>query len=426
MTAAFSDCDGVVLAVSGGLDSCVLLSAFAETMPCAAVVCHIDHGLRKDSAGDRSFVESLAKKYKLAFESTSIQIRERGSTQNHARCQRRAALRGVANRYGYRCIATAHHHDDWVEGFYINTTRGGGFGSLSQEIRNQHDGIDWIKPLTYQSKRALKRYAIETKISWREDPTNLKTDYTRNEVRAALSATLDAHGDGTYASRLRLENAAKFVNRQVGETLASLIVPTDDPYSVVLSREKFLEIASELQPELIRAAISGLGISTSHVGVSEILEKLNNGERTRLTPKGCAVFLESREVTIMRNFGRGLEWWEDLTRQPRATVAQDTVWFGGRFVWTDAEPRLKPLYKLKTSVPEVEVVGWIPGLDLPTSARKTIKDFPFAKRWQIPVVFVGGAPCWIPGVWKAEPTDGQRWISWGTSTNTTNLRTVRS
>ena len=111
-----------VVAVSGGVDSVVLLDVFSKIKHHTLVVAHFDHGIRTDSVHDARFVEALAKKHTLTFETLREELGADASEEK-ARDRRYAFLRSVAKKYDGR-IVTAHHSDDAVETIAINMSRG--------------------------------------------------------------------------------------------------------------------------------------------------------------------------------------------------------------------------------------------------------------------------------------------------------------
>jgi tRNA(Ile)-lysidine synthase len=177
-----------VLAVSGGVDSVVLLDKAARgelDLPAAElVVAHFDHGMRPDSAGDAEFVEKLTLKYQIKFMLGLGQLAQDASEQL-AREQRYDFLRTVA---GDGLVVTAHHQDDLIETILINLLRGTGWRGLAPMW-----SADIVRPLLGYSKAELVDYAIKHRLEWVEDETNYSQRYFRNRVRdKATRLSVDA------------------------------------------------------------------------------------------------------------------------------------------------------------------------------------------------------------------------------------------
>lgn len=180
-----------VVAVSGGVDSVVLLDMLATgglhaapfDRPYRLAVAHFDHGIRPDSAEDRRFVEKLAAKYPLpyVFEAGHLGADVSEATARHARYD---FLRRVKQDYGAVAIVTAHHQDDVLETAVLNLLRGTGRKGLSSLRSTQ----EIIRPLLGYTKAELLAYARDKGLEWREDSTNRDTKYLRNYVRHVLLA----------------------------------------------------------------------------------------------------------------------------------------------------------------------------------------------------------------------------------------------
>jgi tRNA(Ile)-lysidine synthase len=164
-----------IVAVSGGVDSVVLLDMLHAVGGNELIVAHFDHGIREDSHQDVAFVGDLAKKYGLKFETAREELGSSAS-EELARERRYAFLKAVAKKHQAR-IMTAHHLDDLVETVAINLTRGTGWRGLA--------ALDapLTRPLIDTPKKKLIEYALERKLQWREDSTNASDAYLRNRIR---------------------------------------------------------------------------------------------------------------------------------------------------------------------------------------------------------------------------------------------------
>lgn len=168
-----------VVAVSGGVDSVVLLHKLVSQGEHELVVAHFDHGIRKESHLDAQFVERLSNKYKLPFE---VRREELGveASEELARDRRYAFLRSVAKKYD-ATIATAHHMNDIAETIAINLTRGTGWRGLAVLASGVY------RPLLSMTKHEIIDYAEKKGLDWREDSTNASDAYLRNRLRRKLT-----------------------------------------------------------------------------------------------------------------------------------------------------------------------------------------------------------------------------------------------
>ncbi len=198
----------VAVAVSGGLDSVVLLDLLLDTRAwhgAALSLVTVDHGVREGSSSDADFVEDLAAKHALPCTRTALAL---GSASEAGM---RDARRAVFDALDVDHVATAHHRDDQVETVLLRLLRGSSSAGLA--------GIRWttgrmVRPLLGTSRPEIADHALERGLAWREDPTNAALDAERNRVRHVLVPALDAVREGSRdaiartAERLAEDDAA--------------------------------------------------------------------------------------------------------------------------------------------------------------------------------------------------------------------------
>ncbi len=244
-----------IVAVSGGVDSVVLLDKMAKEYAAdQLVVAHFDHGIRPESADDAEFVAGLAKKYGLRFDTKREELGSDAS-EELARDRRYSFLRNLAKKYN-AYIMTAHHGDDVIETIAINLIRGTGWRGLAVL-----HGPDIMRPLIDQTKIELISYAKQHNLQWREDATNQDTKYLRNDVRQKLSKL-----DSQSHQLLQLyRNRQAFLSHQVDNEsqrlvnhspyLRHLFIITPDIAALELLRSVFIREAgtSPTRPQLGRA-----------------------------------------------------------------------------------------------------------------------------------------------------------------------------
>lgn len=157
----------------------VLLDMMSKTSH-RLIVAHVDHGIREDSADDARFVAALAKRYRLPFISTQLELGKEAS-EERARKARYDFLLAEAAKHS-AIIVTAHHLDDMVETIALNLTRGTGWRGLAVL-----DRAGLYRPLLQMAKQQLYDYALTHHLEWVEDSTNHSDRYLRNRLRAKLA-----------------------------------------------------------------------------------------------------------------------------------------------------------------------------------------------------------------------------------------------
>ncbi|MGR3809189.1 tRNA lysidine(34) synthetase TilS [Jiulongibacter sp. NS-SX5] len=178
----------VLVAVSGGVDSMVLIHLLLQS-PYDFHVAHMNFQLRgEDSEGDRELVQSFCLKNSIPFYTRKVDtlrlVEKSGkSTQMIARDLRYEWFDELLKREKLDFIATAHHANDHFETALLNLARGTGTNGLKGilPIRGKR-----IRPLLFATKAEILSYAEREKIIWREDSSNESDKYKRNFIRHHL------------------------------------------------------------------------------------------------------------------------------------------------------------------------------------------------------------------------------------------------
>jgi tRNA(Ile)-lysidine synthase len=195
----FAPRERILIAVSGGVDSMVLLHVLAELSRASdwrLSVAHLNHQLRgASSQADERLVRQTAKKLKLPIEVARVDVRHyatshKVSIEMAARNLRHDFLARVSGRSGFLPVALAHHLDDQVELFFLRLFRGGGSSGLAgMKWRNpspSNSKVMLVRPLLDCSKSELRAFALQWGIRFREDASNGSWDFQRNRIRHEL------------------------------------------------------------------------------------------------------------------------------------------------------------------------------------------------------------------------------------------------
>ncbi len=178
----------VLLAISGGIDSVVMLDLFSKTKIKFAIA-HCNFQLRGDeSDSDEMFVVYLAKKYNVKIYSSICDASKYSktnklSTQEAARELRYNWFNKVYLNNNFSTIAIAHNQNDSIETFFINLFRGAGIKGL-KSIPVKRDNI--IRPLMFATRIQIEEYVKSNNLEYREDSSNASNHYLRNNIRHNL------------------------------------------------------------------------------------------------------------------------------------------------------------------------------------------------------------------------------------------------
>jgi len=241
----FTTEERILLAISGGLDSMVMLSLFIEG-GFKIGVAHANFRLRgEESEGDEAFVKSFCEArgipfFTTAFDTNNYAAEKKISIQMAARELRYVWFRQLIKLHGFSKIATAHHADDQAETIFLNMVKGEGLNGLTGMPLSKRNVI---RPLMFATKDDLKHYARNHHLKWREDSSNKEDNYHRNFIRHQIFPRIHKINPGINDSLLRTSVKAKgeMVILKYGLDALKLRFFTADDERVLINKKIFHE-----------------------------------------------------------------------------------------------------------------------------------------------------------------------------------------
>lgn len=291
-----------IVAVSGGVDSSVLLDALvrAKLPEVILIVAHFDHGIRADSAEDALFVQELAARHGMIFESARAELGAKASEAD-ARQARYEYLHDVRRRHKAKAVVTAHHQDDLIETIILHLLRGTGRRGLSP-MNMPHV----LRPLLGRSKAELLKYAREKRLVWREDSTNQELHYKRNQIRHQLCDGSTTTRDGSTTARDAL-GKLHIKMKQYNSEMDGLLEDLDDyllsPKGSLL-RQRFVTLPYKVGHEYMHWWLTKndvTNIDSNVVWAASLAAKtLHAGKKTDLK-NGYLLVSDKNELKIVRD-----------------------------------------------------------------------------------------------------------------------------
>lgn len=310
----FQDGTTVLVAVSGGADSVVLLHLLGQTCRALSIkiaVGHLDHMIRPDSAADLEFVRDLSARLKFPFYSRRSDVPAEAaatgrSMEDAARNVRYRLLAEMADEASASATATGHSMTDQTETLLMRVIRGTGPSGLAGISRSKHDGV--VRPLLCLTRDEIRDYAKTEGLEYREDPTNTDEHHLRNRIRARLLPLLLEFNPRIEPMLSELAQDVASLNKMIDGLVDDRIVPAADSGWLIPRKPPVLP---GLEPYLIREAfnrITGepLGLSRNHIEV--LIPMLGQFD------KAAQVHLP-RRVVVISNM-EGLLFTKDLDEPP--------------------------------------------------------------------------------------------------------------
>jgi len=357
--------DRLVVAVSGGVDSMVLLDVLvrlASRLDLQLHVAHIHHGLRGASADrDAALVSTEAGRYALpvSVERLAAATRTRGtSVQAWARAARYARLEAIRKRVRAAWVLTAHNRNDQAETVLLHLLRGAGPRGLAgiPAVRGRI-----LRPFLAVSRAEIESYAAARGVRFREDPSNRSVAYRRNRIRRQLLPML-----------------TREYNPRIAEALAALAAQAREDDDALTSQAAALGAAAvRVRGRAVGVSVRALSAAPPAVArrlFQEAFRRATVGEHG-LTRRHLAALtlLAARGGDVL--LSGGLRAWASATYLwigPGARTATHRPGPGARPAWrgTGAGVRLRP----------GRWVAWKPGRCSVRVRRVTGGDIEIARR----------------------------------------------
>ncbi|HSL68648.1 MAG TPA: tRNA lysidine(34) synthetase TilS [Longimicrobiales bacterium] len=265
----------VLVALSGGLDSVVLLHLFRSLqaeMSLTLRAAHFDHRMREDSTEDADWVAALCHDWDIGLQRGLAPVAPRNEAE--ARTLRYRFLEECVRETPAQ-VATAHHADDQAETVLFRLLRGTGLDGLAG-IPRQRGRL--IRPLLGFWRRELERYAAAHGLAWREDPSNLSRAHARNRIRLDLLPQLEAESPGARRALVHLSRAAARTRAAWDHALGDIekrVILSEDTGIIELARPVLLEYHPEVRARLLRHWLARLAHAPGRAGTA-VLETFIN------------------------------------------------------------------------------------------------------------------------------------------------------
>lgn len=184
---AFPDARRCWIAYSGGMDSEVLLHAVASLgarLPAQVRAVHVDHGLHPDSGRWTEYCRRGCARLGVPLSVRRMAVApSRGESLEAVAREARYRVMGDLLGHG-DLLLTGQHRDDQAETLLLALMRGSGLKGLAAmpTVAPLGEGR-LVRPLLDVGRAELRDYAIDNRLSWVEDPTNLDAAFDRNFIR---------------------------------------------------------------------------------------------------------------------------------------------------------------------------------------------------------------------------------------------------
>lgn len=268
--------DKLLLTISGGIDSMVMLDVFSK-LDYEIAVAHCNFQLRdKESDGDEALVKNACQRLSVPFHSVRFETQEYAEKENisiqmAARDLRYKWFEELRLKLAFDYIAIAHNANDVVETFFINLSRGTGIKGLTG-IKARSGNL--IRPLLPFSRPEIEAYSTKNNIQFREDASNASDKYHRNRIRHNIIPEFQKINPSFLSTMLenidRMNDLSDLLENELETKKQNLLSKVDESLRVNI---KLLQ--KEKTPSLILfEIINQFGFNASQV--DDILNSIEN------------------------------------------------------------------------------------------------------------------------------------------------------
>ena len=294
---------GVLLGLSGGADSVMLLCFFIEykksrsfSLACA----HVNHSIRGEEAErDMKFSENLARMLDVEFISAKLDIpkiskERRLGIEEAARDERYRFFRNIiSGRNDLSCVAVAHNSTDNLETVVFNMLRGSGLRGICG-INPVRDNI--IRPLIRVTKADIESVLRENDIPYCVDSTNFSTDYTRNYIRREILPTFKRLTDNPEFTVGRLcdnvRDSISFIDASADDFI------TINSFNDKISKTALLSLPRAVLSDVIIKIAQKYNISLEFTHITKIISLLSKDDFSYSLPGNLRFICEEGSCYI--------------------------------------------------------------------------------------------------------------------------------
>ena len=293
----------VLVALSGGVDSVVLLHLlheFRATLGLTLHAAHLNHKLRPEADADQAFCEALCARLGVPLTTRGERPDAPGeSPQAAARTLRYRFLDQVAQAVGADVIATAHHRDDVAETLVMRLVTGAGTTGLSAMAPRRGNRV---RPLLWAAKNDLIAHAAHHGLGHVEDASNAEPRYLRNRIRQRVMPELAALNPAIGATLAReaalLGDVETYLSAQVAPHIGTLI--HRDGVHLVIDRLGVARLPAALAQRVVHGAlVQALTVPPGAAHVLAVVDLATGPAGRRVTlPGGVVAVAEYRHLRL--------------------------------------------------------------------------------------------------------------------------------
>ncbi|MDZ7330830.1 MAG: tRNA lysidine(34) synthetase TilS [candidate division KSB1 bacterium] len=417
--------DHVLVAVSGGIDSVVLLHLLIQIRDQFGLqleILHVNHGLRgEQSDRDERFVAQLAERYQLPLIVRKVNVRKyqerhKVSEEEGARLLRYQVFQWALKRTGADHIALGHQADDQVETILDHWLRGSGVKGLSgMPVRRGKI----IRPLLFATRKEIETYARAYKLDFVKDETNVMFHYRRNRIRHELIPYLEKQFNPAVKSAILrtagIMSEVEIYLAEQGRLAVDRCLVSSKKDKIILDLNGFLKYFIIVQKYALYEIVARLALPRSVLTANKIERILRlasnrrSGKKVKLSSE-WEVWHDSHFLAFCRR--GGVPGKKSVPLNSVVPLSNEHLLLENRLMTIREVPQIFPTDRTVEYIDYDQVIGELkirlpqPGdrfRPLNSPGQKKLSDFfidrkvPLHERREIPLLVCDAGIIWVVG-----------------------------
>jgi len=415
--------DFLLLAVSGGIDSMVMLHCLNEVKDnynIKIAVATFDHQKRKESFLDCQLVEKTCEKLFIKCYTGLLEDNSGENFHDYARTKRYEFFTNIANEIGANKIVLAHNSNDNAETILMRLTRGSSFeGYRGILAKTKYKNVTIIRPLLDISRKEIEDYQKLNNVIFNEDNTNQEDHYTRNRFRHHTLPLLEQENP-RYLNKFKqfseyLTYAYELIEKMSNKFVSDNVIKDNDVLAIDV--DKFNELEDIIKIDVIKKAVNlqtKNSVELNYQNILDIKSLFSNKKPNLELPFNDSLYIYKSYSSVYFADSKI----EDVEYQYIIDVPQDIILPNGDIVIITKKPNkyydnmIKLCYNNLDFVFPITIRNRRNGDKIKTtSGTKKLKDIfinkkvPLNKRNQTPIFLNKmGEIIWIPKIYDKKST----------------------
>ena len=275
--------DVVVVAISGGPDSMVLLDLLNKLKleNIKIVVAHVNHNVRVESEQEKIFVENYCTQNNILFEYMKIESYTNNKfSEVEARQKRYDFFKEILKKYNSKYLLTAHHGDDLMETILMRMVRGSTLKGYSGfKMESFYNDCNILRPLITTTKDEIIDYLNKNNLKYVIDSSNEKDLYTRNRYRKYILPALKNENKLVHLKFKKFSETLIANDNYIEKQALTLM---NEVYDDKINIKKFLNLDDIIQKRIINILLEQIYLENvmiiNDTHVDNIINLIKNGK----------------------------------------------------------------------------------------------------------------------------------------------------